>query len=329
MGIKTTVARIAVVGGSLYDQPNNILVDERTAPFAKGRSRGNLYIILELSGSGTEHDAIAKQVLQAMRRTYYDQQGSVTSGLRQAVYEANDILVEENRHSLAGEQRLAGVSCVVLRGDDLFIAQAGPALVYLFHQGQGSRYPDSSPWLDGFAPEEVDAAALGERREPNVDLFHSQIGSGDTILLASSGLARNIAPVAWPRILSQSSVSPLLEDLRRQGGGFELSALVVRLADAAVDGGGAQPVAQAGTPDAARREAAPRGFEPGRRVPTLSPVESGRKAGERAPERVTRVPKPPPAQAERLEEQYEEVETGSIGARLAGTVAQIRLGERL
>jgi hypothetical protein len=265
MGIKTTVAHIAVMGGSLYDQPINILVDERTAPFAKGRSRGNLYILVELSGTGTEHDAITKQLLQAMRRTYYSQKGSVTAGLRQAVHQANEILLEENRNSLPGEQRSAGVSCAVLRGDDLFVAQAGPALMYVLHEGQESRYPDSSPWLDGFPPEDVDAAALGERRDLNVELYHSKVSSRDTVLLASSGLARNIAPAAWSRILSATPVQSLLESLRRQGGGFELSALVVRLVDAAADGGGAQPVvAQAGIHATARREAVPEKPAPGR-----------------------------------------------------------------
>ena len=181
MGTKTTVARIAVVGGSLYDQPNNILVDERTAPFAKGRSRGSLYILVELSGAGTEHDAISKQMLQVMRQTYYGQKGSVTAGLRQAVHQANELLLEENRNSLPGEQRSAGVSCAVLRGDDLFIAQAGPALIYLLQQGRESRYPDRSPWLDGFPPEDADAVALGERHELNVELYHSQISPGDTL----------------------------------------------------------------------------------------------------------------------------------------------------
>jgi len=331
MGIKTTVASIAMAGGSLFDQPSNILVDERTAPFAKGRSRGNLYVVLELAGSGTEHDVIAKQVIQAMRRIYYGQQGSVTAGLRQAVYQANDILLEENRHSLAGEQRIAGVSCAVLRGDDLFIAQAGPALVYLLHQGEGRRYPDSSPWLDGFAPEEVDAAALGERREINVDLFHSQMSSGDTVLLASSGLARSIAPMAWPRILSQSSVSSLIEDLRRQGGGFELSALVVRLADTAVDRGGVQPVAQTSTRETAPREAGPREPEPERKAAMPSPArapipaEGGWKAEEREP-------RPPLAHREKRQEPYEEAEVagaGSVWERITGAVAQIRAGERL
>lgn len=338
MGIKTTVAHIAVVGGSLYDQPNNILVDERTSPFARGRSRGNLYIIVELSGTGTEHDAITKQMLQVMRRTYYGQKGSVTAGLRQAVHQANEMLLEENRNSLPGEQRVAGVSCAVLRGDDLFIAQAGPTLMYLLHQGEESRYPDRSPWLDGFPPEEVDAVAIGERRELNVDLFHSQASSGDTILLGSSGLARNIAPAAWPRILAETPVSSVLEDLRRQGGGFELSALVVRLADAAVDGGGAQPVAQAGMREGAQKEAEPEGFEPGREVtmpPSArapKPAESGWEAEESMPGQVEEVSMPPSARAERLEEQYEEAEpaeTESIWERMAGVVAQVRAGERL
>ncbi len=343
MGTRTTVARVAVVAGSLYDQPNNILVDERTAPFAKGRSRGSLYIHLELTGSGTEHDAIAKQVLQAMRRTYYSQRGSITAGLRQAVYQANDILLEENRNSLPGEQRVAGVSCAVLRGDDLFIAQAGPTFLYLLRQGQGTRYPDRSPWLDGFPPEEVDAAVLGERRDLNVDLFHSQIGSGDTILLASSGLTRKIAPAAWSRILSQSPVTSLMEDLRRQGGDFELSALVVRLADGAAADGGIQPVAQAGAREAVRREAvrreaappgAPSGRQDARPSRARVPIATGHREedGEWVTEPAAEVQERSLAGVERFEEppRKEALAGGeSTWERIAGAITQIRVRERL
>ena len=326
MGTKTTVAHIAVVGGSQYDQPNNILVDERTAPFAKGRSRGSLYILVELSGAGTEHDAISKQMLQVMRQTYYGQKGSVTAGLREAVHQANEMLLEENRNSLPGEQRAAGVSCAVLRGDDLFVAQAGPALIYLLHQGQESRYPDRSPWLDGFPPEDVDAVALGERHELNVDLYHSQTSPGDTILLASSGLARNIAPAAWPRILSETPASALLEDLRRQGGGFELSALVVRLEDAA-DGGGARPVAEAGALATAGQQVA---SSPPRQAPVAA--ERGWEAEGSAPGPVEGVRVPSREQPEGFEEPYEDAdleETESIWERMAGAVAQLRVGEWL
>ena len=327
MGTKTTVAGIAVVGGSLYDQPNNVLVDERTAPFARGRSRGSLYILVELSGAGTEHDTIAKQMLQVMRQTYYGHRGSVTAGLRQAVYQANELLLEENRNSLPGEQRSAGVSCAVLRGDDLFIAQAGPALIYLLHQGQESRFPDRSPWLDGFPPEEVDAVALGERHELNVDLYHSQTSPGDTLLFGSSGLARDIAPAAWPRILSVTPVNALLQDLRRQGGGFELSALVVCLGDATVDEGGAQPVAGAAVARTAAREAA---AFPSAQAPVYQ--ESGREVKGSAPGDVESVRVPHMVQPERLADPYEEGdldETGSIWERISEAMAQIRLGQRL
>ena len=327
MGTKTTVAGIAVVGGSQYDQPNNILVDERTAPFARGRSRGSLYILVELSGAGTEHDAIAKQMLQVMRQTYYSQRGSVTSGLRQAVYQANELLLEENRNTLPGEQRSAGVSCAVLRGDDLFVAQAGPALIYLLHQGQASRYPDRSPWLDGFPPEEVDAVALGERHELNVDLYHSQTSPGDTILFGSSGLARDIAPATWPRILSGTPVNALLQDLRRQGGGFELSALVVRLGDAAVDEDGAQPVAGTAVDRTAGREAT---ASPAAQAPVYQ--ESGREVKVTAPGDVESVRVPHLGQPERFADPDEEgdlEETGSIWERISEAMAQIRLGRRL
>ena len=327
MGTKTTVAGIAVVGGSQYDQPNNILVDERTAPFARGRSRGSLYILVELSGAGTEHDAIAKQMLQVMRQTYYSQRGSVTSGLRQAVYQANELLLEENRNTLPGEQRSAGVSCAVLRGDDLFVAQAGPALIYLLHQGQASRYPDRSPWLDGFPPEEVDAVALGERHELNVDLYHSQTSPGDTILFGSSGLARDIGPAAWPRILSATPVSALLQDLRRQGGGFELSALVLRLADAAVEEDRAQPVAgTAAIPMTAGRGDA----SPSARAPTYQPA--GRQTKTSAPGQVESVRVPRKEQPQPFADPYEEDDLDEIGSpweRISEAMAQIRLSQRL
>jgi len=336
MGTKTTVASIAVVGGSLYDQPHNILVDERTAPFAKGRSRGNLYVLLELSGSGTEHDAITKQMLQAISRTYYSQKGSVTAGLREAVYQANEMLLQENRNSLPGEHKIAGMSCAVLRDDDLFMAQAGPALIYLLHDSQESRYPDRSPWLDGFPPEEVDAVSLGNRREISVDLFHSQVSSGDTILLASSGLARDIAPAAWSRILIQTPVSSLLKDLRLQGGGFELSALVVRLTGPAPDK--AVAVDQAGSGESARGEAAPTALAPragvamAARSQPSAPAESGWRAEEKEPEQRKESPARSRAQANAIEEPYldEELEdTESIGGRIAESAAQLRLGERI
>ncbi|MHB0877933.1 MAG: NHL repeat-containing protein, partial [Anaerolineae bacterium] len=88
--------------------------------------------------------------------------------------------------------RLAGVSAVVLKGADLFIAQTGPALVYVLHGGTTARFPEDSPWLEMSprqAMEQGYAPPLGLRAELSVDLFHYEVEAGDTLVLAESSVA--------------------------------------------------------------------------------------------------------------------------------------------
>jgi hypothetical protein len=231
MGIRTTVGQVALTSDGRYEEPTGILVDERALQFARGRSRGNLYVFLEVSGPELGRDIVSGRVTQAIQDTYYDQRGSVTAALQRAIHLANSLLFEENRNSLPGERRTAGVSCLVLRDSDLFVAQAGPAAVYVLQDDQVTRYPDVSPWLDGIPPEELDAAPLGDRRDVDADLFHTQIDRGDTILLVNSEMAAFLPPEAWPALLAQTPVETLLDELLIVSRGIDLSALVVRLGE--------------------------------------------------------------------------------------------------
>ncbi len=231
MRIRTTVGQVALMGSGRYDQPSGALVDERGFHFVKGRGRGSLYVLVEVSGPAVGRDIIARQVAQTIDNAYYGWRGSVTAGLQQAVRKANDLLFEENRNSLPGEQRTAGVSCVVLRDGSLFIAQTGPTAVYLAHEEQVTRFPDVSPWLDGIPLEEMEAAPLGDRRDVNVGLFHTQVSDGDTILLADGELACRVPSQAWPAILAKTPVKAVLDELVAAGKSGDLSALVVRLAE--------------------------------------------------------------------------------------------------
>jgi len=231
MRIKTSVGQIALLGGGRNDQSSGILVEERASRFGRGRSLGNLYIVTEVSGPEAGRDAVARQVAETMRDAYYGRRGSITAGLQQALREANNLLFDENRNSLPTERRTAGASCVVLRDGDLFVAQAGPALVYLAHEGQISRLPEVSPWLDGFPLEEMDAAPLGERHETNISLFHTPAREGDTVLLANCDLARQIPIDDWPQLLEIDPVESVLEEVLAACQGSDLSALVVRLGE--------------------------------------------------------------------------------------------------
>jgi hypothetical protein len=231
--IETTLGQAAVIGGSRIDQPDGILVEEPTSRFARGRSRGRLYTLIELSGRdvarGAGQNSLVSQLAWIVRDVYYSQRGSVTAGLQMAIRGVNGVLFDENRNSLPSDRRTAGITCVVLRDDDLFIAQAGPAAAFVRQGGQVIRYPEVSPWLDDVSMEEVDAAFVGDRRDVQVDLYHAQVAPGDGFLLVNAALARSLSPQASPAVLAEPSTEEALERLIASSAGQDLSALVVQL----------------------------------------------------------------------------------------------------
>jgi hypothetical protein len=352
MDIKTTVGQVSLVDGGLQGPPGSILVDEQAARFWRKRGRGNLYIVTDITGPSMGRDIVTAQLAQKLRQVYSSWRGSVTAGLLQALREANALLLEENRQSLPGEQRTAGVSCVVLRDDDLYIAQAGPAAVYLLHGGQVNRFPDESPWLDDVSSKEIEVVALGERLDLKIELFHSKVGLGDTVLLANGDLARNVRPGAWPDLLSQASVRTVLEDLLAVGRGLDLLALVVRLGDEEAGRVQIRPEEPAAAPAAFRKRVEPAREESRLQetVPAI-PVQEGQPAWEKidtvqvqpeaeeeVPVRVRQRVAPAWEEPEKVPIQPEVGEPRSalpqergkpIWAGVLATLAQLRLGERL
>lgn len=231
MSVRATVGQVAMVGGDRHEQPSSILVDERGSQLARGRRRGNLYALVEVSGPASGRDLIAPQLLEIVRDVYYSWRGSVTHGLEQAIRAANDELWRVNQSSLPGDRVTAGISCVVLRDDDLFVAQAGPAAVFLACGGEAERFPEVSTWLDNVAEDETEAVSLGVRQAVTPDLFHAQIGSGDLILLVDTPVARRLPWQTWAIVLARSTVDAVLGTLLAAGKGGDLTALAVRLDD--------------------------------------------------------------------------------------------------
>jgi hypothetical protein len=262
--LKTTVGQVTVLGGHQYDGATNTLVDERPSRISQGREGGNLYVFVETNvphasaghvpdaSAGHVPDAsagpraddretVARPLAEAVHRAYAARRGSVTSGLQQALGEANRLLYDENRNSLPTEQRTAGISCAVLRDEDLFIAQAGPAAVFVAHGEEITRFPDASPWLDNIPLEEVDAASLGERPDTGVALFHIPVSPGDAVLLTESAVARALSPQAWGQILTEGKAGgsqAVLNKLLEVAQGYDLTAMAVTIGDV---GAGLEP----------------------------------------------------------------------------------------
>ena len=194
--LATQVEQLAVVDGVKLDSAANILVGEHVSRLPFARARGRLYVLVEPIGERTGWEGICRELAQAVHDEYYDGSGSVTAGLRLALERANALLCEMNAAEARRANRLAGISAVVLKGNDAFIAQTGPALVYVVRKGTTTRFPEDSPWLDMSpqqAMEEGYAPPLGLRPDLSVDMFHCEVEPGDSIVLTESVAASSLS----------------------------------------------------------------------------------------------------------------------------------------
>ncbi|NPV09656.1 MAG: hypothetical protein HPY83_17070 [Anaerolineae bacterium] len=194
----TRAQQVAVVDGVRLDGVSNILVGEQVAKLPFARARGRLYVLVEPLGDRAGWEGLCREIAQAVHDEYYYSSGSVTAGLRRALERANTLLCDMNVAEARRAPRLAGISAVVIKGNDVFIAQTGPALVYVVRKGASAddrggalatRFPDDSPWLDMSprqAMEEGYAPPIGLSRELSVDLFHTQLSVGDRVVVAES-----------------------------------------------------------------------------------------------------------------------------------------------
>ena len=181
---EANVGQLRLVGGNRVEEPANLGVLERRSLLpVGGRGKGRLHTMVELSGGAFGREELCQDLVSAIEEEYFHTPGTVTYGLRQAILLANATLWRMN--SQGGERRTGGVACVVLRGAEAFVAQAGWPMVYLVHDERVQAFPDTTL-------EDEDASVLGLRQSIDVRLFHAVAQPGDTILMADGPLARQM-----------------------------------------------------------------------------------------------------------------------------------------
>lgn len=209
---QTTVGQLGMARGVRQSRLANARAVEPTVTDRLGRRKGSLYILAELQDAPPARRQLFRQMLNVIQRVYYEAPSSVTAALQQAIGEAHRLLQE------AGAT--GGVSCVVLRDGDVYIAQAGPALVVIAHPRVVQLFPDS--------PERYDLP-LGGRVFPDVGLFHTPVEAGTTIVLAESGWLSQVEPRVLAGAATAPTLSGVLDVLQDLAGTSDLSALVVGL----------------------------------------------------------------------------------------------------
>lgn len=176
-------------------------------PRRRGQRPGVLYVLAAVEDDPDE--VIARAIIKAVGETYQNTTGSLTSRLTRAVQAGSAVLLEDNLDLVSRSPRSGGVTCSVLREDDLYLAQAGATAAFVCQRG-------ALTCLLKDDPDKV-RQDFGRRRDPDVRLAYHVLKPGDSVMLTSVGL------------IEQANEETLVEILGFADAGFSLDSLATAL----------------------------------------------------------------------------------------------------
>ncbi len=175
MSLEADVAYLHLINGIRQAEvPTGFAV--RAAPRRAARSRDRDMLILGLYLSSPSQ----ADWLDYIASVYFGTPGSVTAATRAAVSALNNKLLDTNR-PLGEDAVSGGLSCTVLRGNELYVAQSGPGQVFILHPNAVEHFPDASH----------QSRPLGLGQTPDVQYFHTSVAAADYLLLTRA------APAGW------------------------------------------------------------------------------------------------------------------------------------
>ncbi len=229
--LRTSVYSLQITNGVREEQPGNTGISEDSSIIPVKYGRGNVYVLVETVGGFPEPSHVEQRII-AIVENCCQMPGSITTGIRSAIKEANAFLFEKNLNAPREERGIAGVTCVVLKDRDAFVGQCGPAALYHVGKGQLKHLPEESTWLASETLQDVDVSVqppLGLRREIEPDLTHLYVREGDMLILASTSLAKLASEEEMGRMALYGGAQNMGDNLESLARGQDFSALMIEL----------------------------------------------------------------------------------------------------
>lgn len=216
--LRAQVVRSRLRSGKWSADPAN------TGVFPSRGEKGTLYILVEVVGEEGRRETLSRELLDLIREEYRHAPGGITNGLRQALRAANAHIFQHNQAHPQEVPTMAGATCAVVRGRDLFFAQGGGVLALCLHDDQIRFYPRPG------GQERVSPIPLGlEENLRDVELSHTPLGRGDVLVLASPALRELASEGELQGALALRRAPEVISRLEGLAKGQELSFLVVGL----------------------------------------------------------------------------------------------------
>jgi hypothetical protein len=230
--IKTVIGQLSITEGAWRgDAPNQVAVREPKSADAPGAGKGDLFVLTEVRGPVSNRDTVERQLANAIRDAYYLARGSITASLRRALQTSGDQLYRHNQQVSQDKKTVAGVVALVIRDEDAFVAQFGPATLFAVLSNHIRRYPTESAWLDeALAPKNAPALGSSDLVEPN--LHHLRLSPDDMLILADSRLASQLPLNDVLKAVTLRNVKATVRNLSKAAQASDCSALVLSVVEA-------------------------------------------------------------------------------------------------
>jgi hypothetical protein len=160
----------------------------------EGDIREQLYIIAEPT-EPTQRGGMGAKFIGAIRDVYAaSTHDDPIVALTAAIEAANDALYQSNRSTAPGLRAVLGLTCLVVREQDLIICQVPPTQLLLAQNGAPVILPSFETWGASYQPREAsDQQGLGATETATPLLYRAVLEEGDLIVLCSTNLARRLA----------------------------------------------------------------------------------------------------------------------------------------
>src|SRR6266508_4042182 len=240
-------------------QPNSDMVLQ-AAPaglFTPEARKGQLFVVAEADQDVARGRDACQLVIHTIRKLFYDDSSfSVTSALRKAISAANKLLYEQNFSASPQKRAVVGVTCAVVKGNDLYIAQIQPAQAYVLAGGKLRALPPIPAW--GVAPDITTffkPGAVGASLSIEPEFYRAVLNIGDTLLMCTSNLTRLIGQNDATRLLRAvllDDIADGLADMCTEHQITEGHGLIVGVRAALSPAAQAEPLSRAGITERGR-----------------------------------------------------------------------------
>jgi hypothetical protein len=204
-----------IVAGTVQEDGAFAGIVENRTP---AESIADLYLLLEPAQSGS--DTFCAELLTLIETQFGRPQYSLTGNLLQALRAAQEHLRAWNKTVPAEQQAGVGAACLAVSGNQAYLAQVGPGLVYLRHDGLLKR-------MQAHEPEAQTPLGYSIACAPEFTRF--ELNQGDSALLVSSRFGSMVDDRVADEILSMppADALPAIYRLARQQTEFSALFLAV------------------------------------------------------------------------------------------------------